>query len=98
MLLENDPMTWVSFAIRGTGPNTKLALDVTEQGITVTLDQIDWSGKTDAYLRLDRSGGSISAYYSDDGLSWVLVRTFVPVLPYMDNLRLGLCVFWARAP
>jgi regulation of enolase protein 1 (concanavalin A-like superfamily) len=93
ILLENDPMTWVSFAMTGTGINTRLILQATEQGVSVFTDQITWSGKTDAYLRLDRSGGSISAYYSDDGLTWVLVRTFVPALPYMDNLRLGLCVF-----
>jgi regulation of enolase protein 1 (concanavalin A-like superfamily) len=93
MLLENDPMAWVSFAITGTGPNTELTLQVTEQGGSASVDQIDWSGKTDAYLRLNKSGGSISAYYSGDGLTWVLVRTFVPTLPYMDSFRLGLCVF-----
>ncbi len=93
LLLENDPMTWVSFAITGTGSNTQLTLQVTEQGVSVSTDQIAWSGKTDAYLHLNRSGGSVSAYYSDDGVTWVLARTFVPALPYMDRLRLGLCVF-----
>jgi len=93
ILLENDPMTWVSFAMTGTSPNTQLTLLVTEQGLDVFTDPITWSGKTDAYLRLDRSGGSISAYYSYDGLTWMLVRTFVPALPYMDSLRLGVCVF-----
>lgn len=93
MLLENDPMNWVSFAITGTGSNTKLTLQVTEQGVSDSTDEITWSGKTDAYLRLDRSGGSISAYYSGDGLTWVLVGTYVLALPYMDSLRLGLCVF-----
>jgi hypothetical protein len=93
ILLENDPTTWVSFAITGTGSNTKLTLQVTEQGLSVSTDQIAWSGLTDAYLRLNRSGGSVSAYYSHDGLAWVLVRTFMPALPYMDRLRLGLCVF-----
>ena len=98
ILLENDPMNWVSFAITGTDSNTMLTLQVTEQGLSFSTDQITWSGLTDAYLRLNRSGGSISAYYSSDGLTWVLVRTYVPALPYMDSLRLGLCVFSGTSP
>ncbi len=98
ILLENDQMTWVSFAMTGSGANTKLTLQVTEQGVSVSTDQIAWSGRTDAYLRLNRSGGSISASYSDDGLTWVLVRTCAPTLPYMDSLKLGLCVFSGASP
>lgn len=93
LLLENDPMNWVSFAITGTGSNTELTLQVTEYGVSLYTDQITWSGRTDAYLRLDRSGGSISAYYSNDSITWVLVRTYVLVPPYMDRLMLGMCVF-----
>ena len=40
MLLVNDLMNWVSFAITGTGPNTKLTLQVTEQGDSVFLSLI----------------------------------------------------------
>ena len=93
ILLENDPMTWVSFAITGNGPNTKLTLQVTEQGASVFTDEITWSGLTDAYLRISSSGGSVSAYYSSNGITWTLERTFVPSLPYMDTLKLGLCIF-----
>jgi regulation of enolase protein 1 (concanavalin A-like superfamily) len=93
LLLENDPMNWVSFAVKGTGLNTTLTLQTTENGVSGVPSLVSWSGKTEAYLRLDRSGGTISAYYSDDGSTWTLMRTYMPALPYMDSLRLGLCVF-----
>jgi hypothetical protein len=93
MLLVDDPLNWVSFCLNGTGANTQLIVQVTEQGVSSSVASISWPEKTDAYLRIDRVGETISSYYSDDGMTWNLANSYTPPLPYMKRLMLGLCVF-----
>ena len=93
ILLVDDLMDWVSFSLTGTGVNTKLTVDASEQGVSSTLSSTMWSGKTEAYLRVDLNGGAVSAYYSDDGLAWTLASTYTPSLPFSQRLMLGLCIF-----
>lgn len=93
ILLADDPMCWVAIYLTGTGINTKIDVQVTEQGVSNTMASIPWSDLTQAYLRIDRYPGNVSFYYGDDGSVWNLAFSYTPPLPFMKRLTLGACVF-----
>ncbi|MBU0623257.1 MAG: DNRLRE domain-containing protein, partial [Candidatus Thermoplasmatota archaeon] len=93
ILLAGDNMSWVAICLTGTGINTKIEVQVTEQGVSNTMASIPWSDLTQAYLRIDRNPGNVSFYYGDDGAVWNLAFSYAPPLPFMKRLTLGVCVF-----
>ena len=93
ILLVDDNMNWASFCLNGTGANATLIVRATEFGVTTTIASLAWSNDTDVHLGLDRVNSTIWFNYSNDGVTWNLLTSYTPTLPFSKRMMLGVCVY-----
>lgn len=98
ILLVDDDMNWASFCLYGTRANATLIVQVTEFGVTTTIASLAWSNDTDAHLGLDRVNNTIWFNYSNDGVTWNLLTSYAPPLPFSKRMMLGVCVYSGNSP
>jgi uncharacterized protein len=91
MIYVND-RTWAKLAIEMSAYQEPTIVSLVTQGVSDDCNSASFPGSS-AYLRIARSGQALFFYWSSDGQSWRLVRTFT--LGARGRLRAG---FAAQAP
>ncbi len=93
LLMADDGFTWVGVSLKGSGGAAKIVTEACEGGVVTQLASIGTPSASGVYLRMDKIAGSVALNYSLDGMSWMPVFTYVPLIPFTGRVMVGLAVF-----
>ena len=93
ILLVESPMEWISVAKADPGTSGRIQVTVCTAGVSAVVENYDWIGFSNAYLKMIRNQTGLWILASQDGVSFAEVYNQTSAKTMMLSLDIGLFVY-----